>query len=35
MRGQISHPYKTTGKIIVSHISIFKFLERNREDKRH
>ena len=31
---QASHPYKTTGKIIVIYILIFKFLESNLEDKR-
>jgi len=31
---QVSHPYKTTGKIIVLYISIFKFLNSNLEDKR-
>ena len=31
---QVSHPYKTTGKIIVLCILIFKFLDSNLEDKR-
>ena len=31
---QVSHPSKTTGKIIVLYILIFKFLYRNLEDKR-
>ena len=31
---QVSHPYKTTGKIIVLCIFIFKFLDSNLEDKR-
>ena len=31
---QVSHPYKTTDKIIVLCILIFKFLDNNLEDKR-
>jgi hypothetical protein len=31
---RVSHPYKTTGKIMIFYILIFKFLERMREDKR-
>jgi hypothetical protein len=32
VRDQVSHPYKTTGKIIILYILIFKYLERRRED---
>jgi hypothetical protein len=33
VRDQISHPYKTTGKIIVSYVLIFMILERSQENK--
>ena len=31
---QVSDPYKTTDKIVVLYILIFKFLDSNLEDKR-
>ena len=33
VRDQVSHPYKTTGKIIITYIFIFKFLDSNLENK--
>ena len=34
VNNQVSHPYKTTGKIIILYILIFKLLDSNLEDKR-
>jgi hypothetical protein len=34
VRNQVSHPYKTTGKIMVLYILTFTFLDSRREDKR-
>jgi hypothetical protein len=34
VRDLLSHPYKTTGKIIVFYISIFTFLDNRQKDKR-
>jgi hypothetical protein len=34
VRGQVAHPYRTTGKIIVFYILIFVFLGSRREDKK-
>jgi hypothetical protein len=34
VRTQVSHPYKTTGRIVVLYILTFIFLDSRREDKR-
>jgi hypothetical protein len=34
VRDQVSHPYKTTGRIIVLYILTFTFLDSRRDDKR-
>jgi hypothetical protein len=34
VRGHVSHPYRTTGKIIVLYILTFTFFDSKREDKR-
>jgi hypothetical protein len=34
VRDQVSHPYKTTGRIMVLCILTFTFLESRREDRR-
>jgi hypothetical protein len=33
VRDQVSHPYKTTGRIMVLYILTFTFLDSRREDK--
>jgi hypothetical protein len=34
VRDQVSHPYKTTGRIMVLYILTFTFLDSRRDDKR-
>jgi hypothetical protein len=34
LRHQVSHPYRTTGKIIILYVLIFMFLHSKREDKK-
>jgi hypothetical protein len=34
VRDQVSHPYRTKGKIIYLNISVFKILDSRREEKR-
>jgi hypothetical protein len=34
MRDQVSHPYKTTGRIMVLYILSFTFLDSRQDDKR-
>jgi hypothetical protein len=34
LRDKVSHPHKTTGRIMVLYILTFKFLDNRREDKR-
>jgi hypothetical protein len=33
VRDQVSHPYKTTGRIVVLYILTFTFLDSRRDDK--
>jgi hypothetical protein len=34
MRDQVSHPYKTTGRIMVFYVLTFTFPDKRREDKK-
>jgi hypothetical protein len=34
VRDQVSHPYKTTGRIMVLYILTFTFLDSSRDDKK-